>query len=136
MGLGKQKIQKTAAGGAGAFDQLQIFRAKDDRAQDAEIIGQLAHGPSIKAQTAFLAGPIHFRFVFALADDLAADEISLLAVPDHLRAAHPAKRAERRDEINGFEDVGFALGVVTEKQVKTRREVSVQPRVIAEVAEP
>src|SRR5207247_1802736 len=54
---------------------------------------------------------------------------------NHLGAAHAAKRTQRRHEVNRFEDVGLALRVVTEQQVKARRKISVQPRVIAEVAE-
>ena len=71
--------------------------------------------------------------MFPLPDHLAADEVALLAVPDHLRAAHPAKGAERRDEINGFENIGLALGIVAQQQVKPGRKIHIQPRVIAEV---
>ena len=72
--------------------------------------------------------------MFALADDVAADEITFCAVPDHLRAADAAKGAQRGHEINGFEDVGLALRVVAEQQMEAGREIRVQPRVIAEVS--
>ena len=65
----------------------------------------------------------------------AADKISLLSVPDHLRAADTAERAQRGHEIHRFEDVRLALRVVAEQQVEARRKVGVQPRVIAEVPE-
>src|SRR5580704_5660648 len=67
-------------------------------------------------------------------DDLAAGEIAALAVPDHLRAAHAAERAQRGHEIDRFEDVRLALGIIAEQQVEAGGKVRVQPRVIAEVA--
>ena len=70
----------------------------------------------------------------APADDLGSDEIALLPVPDHLRAAHAAKRPEGREQVNGLEDVRLALRVVAQQQVKTGREIGVQPRVISEIA--
>jgi hypothetical protein len=73
--------------------------------------------------------------VFALADDIAPDEVTLLAVPDHLSATHAAKRAQRRHQVNRFEDVGLPLGVVAEQEVKARCKVRIQPRIVAEVAE-
>ena len=54
-------------------------------------------------------------------------------MPDHLRAADAAERAQRGHEINRFENVCLALRVVAEQQVKAGREIRVQPRVIAEV---
>ena len=68
------------------------------------------------------------------AHDCAADEIALLPVPDHLRAADAAERAQRGHEINRFEDVRLALRVVAEQQMEAGRKIRVQPRVIAEVA--
>ncbi len=56
-------------------------------------------------------------------------------MPDHLRAADAAERPQRGHEINRFENVRFALGVVTEQEMEARRKVGVQPRVIAEVPE-
>ena len=69
------------------------------------------------------------------ADHRTADEITLLPVPDHLRAADAAKRAQRGHEINRFEDVRLALRVIAKQQVEARRKIRVQPRVIAEVPE-
>ena len=57
-------------------------------------------------------------------------------MPDHLRAADAAERAQRGHEINRFEDVRLTLGVVAEQQVEAGREIRVQPGVIAEVPEP
>jgi len=73
--------------------------------------------------------------MLALADHPPADEVALLAVPDHLRPAHAAKRPQRGHEVNGFENVGLALGVVAEQELEAGRKVGVQPRVIAEVPE-
>ena len=56
-------------------------------------------------------------------------------MPDHLRAADAAERAQRGHEINRFEDVRLALRVVAEQQMEARRKIRVQPRVIAEVPE-
>ena len=64
-----------------------------------------------------------------------ADEITFLPVPDQLRAADAAERAQRGHEINRFENVRFALRVVAEQEMEARRKVGVQPRVIAEVPE-
>jgi hypothetical protein len=55
-------------------------------------------------------------------------------VTNHLRAADAAKGTERGHEVDGFEDVGFALSVVAEQQVEAGRKIDVEPRVIAEVA--
>ena len=59
----------------------------------------------------------------------------LCTYEDYLRAAHAAKRAQGGHEIDGFENVGLALGVVAEEDVESGRKINVQPRVIAEVAE-
>src|SRR6185437_3237333 len=66
--------------------ERQIFRAETDRSQRAQIIRELAHGAPVEAETAFGGRPIHFDFALALADDFAAGEITLLPMPDHLRA--------------------------------------------------
>lgn len=55
-------------------------------------------------------------------------------MPDHLRPADATKRAQCGHEINRFENVGLALGVVAEQEVESRRKVRIQPLVIAEVA--
>ena len=72
----------------------------------------------------------------ARAHDLAADEIALVAVPDHLCAAHAAEGPKRGHEVNGLQDIGLALRVVPQQQVKAGRELRVQPGVIAEVPQP
>ena len=111
MRLCEQQIDEPPAHPGGAFDELQVFRAKNHRAQHAQVIGQFAHRAAVEAQLSLGGRPIHFDFVFALADDLSADEIALLSVPHHLRAAHAAKRPEGREQINRFENVGLALRV-------------------------
>ena len=62
-----------------------------------------------------------------------ADEIALMPVPDHFRTGSSAEGAEGGDEINGFENVGLALGVVAEQQMKAGREIRVQAGVITKV---
>jgi hypothetical protein len=71
----------------------------------------------------------------ALADNLAADEIALLAVPDHLRAADAAEGTQRGHEVNRLKNVRLALRVVAKHQMEAGRKIHVQPRVIAEVPE-
>ena len=132
--LSQQQVEKPAAHPGGAFDQLQVFCAKNHRAQHAEVIGQFANRAAIQTQLPLGGRPIHLDLVFALADHLGADEITLLSVSHHLRAAHAAKRPERREQINRFQNVGLALCVLAEQQVKTGREILIQPRVIAEIA--
>ena len=66
-------------------------------------------------------------------DDFGADEVAFLAVADHLRAADAAEGAQRGEQVDGFEDVGFALRVVAEEDVEARRKVRVQAGVIAEL---
>ena len=55
-------------------------------------------------------------------------------VPHHRRAADAAKGAEGGEQVDGFEQVGFALGVVSEEEVNPGRKVGVQSRIIAEVS--
>jgi len=49
------------------------------------------------------------------------------------RSAHAAERAEGGNEIDGFENIGLALGVVAQQQMEAWRKINIQPRVIAEV---
>jgi hypothetical protein len=135
MRLREEQVEESAARTGRAFDELQIFGAKNHGAERAEIISQFADGPAIETEAAFGGGPIHFYFAIALADDFAADEITFLTVTNHLRAADAAKGTERRHEIDGFEDVRFALRIVAEEEMEAGRKIDVEPRVIAEVAE-
>jgi len=131
--LREQQIEKPPSRARGALDQLQILRAKNHRAQHAEIIGEFFNGLSVERQIPFACRPIYFNFAFALADDFSADKIAALFVADHLRAADAAERAQRGHEINGFKDVRLALRVVAEQEMEAGREVRIQPRIIAEV---
>ena len=55
---------------------------------------------------------------------------------DELGVAAGPFGASGGEEEDGFEDVGLALRVVAEEHVEARRKVRIQPRVIAELAEP
>jgi hypothetical protein len=90
------------------------------------VFGQLALG----------GGPEQFDVMLRLRNDASTDKISFLAMPDHLRAADAAERPQRCQQVNRFENVSFALGVVAEEQVEPRRKIRIHPRVIAEVAKP
>jgi len=67
--------------------------------------------------------------------DSATGEITLLAVANHLRAPDSAKGAQRGHEVNRLENIGLALGVVSQQEMKTGGKVHVQPRVITEIAQ-
>jgi len=71
--------------------------------------------------------------VLALTDYFAPDEISLLAVADHLGSANSPERAQGGDQVNRLENIRFALRIVSQQQVKPGSKICIQPRVIAEV---
>jgi len=56
-------------------------------------------------------------------------------VPDDLRVADATERAQRGQEVNGLEQVGFALRIAAEQHVKTRLERDVEPPEIPEVTQ-
>src|SRR6185295_10255674 len=97
--LRKEQIQKAPARAARAFDELQIFRAKNHRAQRAEVVTEFFNRPAIEGKIPFSRGPIHFDFTLGLADDFSTSEITLLAVANHLRAANAAERTQRGHEV-------------------------------------
>src|SRR4051812_47186317 len=65
-----------------------------------------------------------------------ADEKAGLAVPKHLRAAHPAEGPKGSEHVDSFQDVGFALGVVSEQQMKSGGELGIEPPIIAKITQP
>jgi hypothetical protein len=73
--------------------------------------------------------------MLSLADNPAADEITLLGVTHHLRTADAAEGPQSGNQVNGFEDIGLALRVVSEQEMETRRKIDIQPSVISEIAE-
>ena len=104
--------------------KVEIERLDDEIAADSILLshfGGIVFAMQESLQSSFLA------------DDAGADEVTRLSVPDHLCATDAAKRAQRREQIDRLENVGLALRVVAEQQVKTGREIDVQPRVIAEI---
>jgi sorbitol-specific phosphotransferase system component IIBC len=50
-------------------------------------------------------------------------------------AADPAKGAQGGQQVNGFQDVGFSLGVVAQEEMEAGGEVGLQSPVIAKVAQ-
>ena len=58
--LREQQIQKPPPRARRAFDELQIFRAKNHRAQRAKIIRQLFHRLAVQRQFAFARRPDTF----------------------------------------------------------------------------
>ena len=123
-----------AARARGAFDELQIFSAKNYGAQRAEIIGKAAHGLVVERKFPLSRGPIHFDFVRGDALDRGSDKVAFRAVPNQLRTAYAAEGAQRGKEVDGFQDVGLALGIVPQQEVEAWRKISIQPRVVAEIA--
>src|SRR6266508_2413035 len=115
---------------------MEVFRAKHHGPQDPEVVRKPPHRLAVQAQVALAGRPIKFDLMFPLPYHAAADEVTRLPVPDHLRAAHAAERAERGHEINRFDQVGLAWGVIAKQKVEARREIRVQPRVIAEITKP
>ena len=133
--LREQQVEETPTPARRAFHELQILGAEDDGAERAEIVREFFHGLAVQGNLSLGHGPIHFDFALALGHDVCADEVALLAVLNHLRAAHAAKRTERGEKVEGFEDVRLALRVVADEDVEARRERHVHPRIIAEVPE-
>jgi hypothetical protein len=70
-----------------------------------------------------------------LAKRKSAGEEGALLVPDDLRVADAPERAQRGQQINGLEQVGFALRVAAEQHVKPRLERGVEPTNIPEVTQ-
>ena len=56
-------------------------------------------------------------------------------MPDDLRVADATERAQRGQQVDGLEQVGFALRVAAEQHVKTRLERDVEPPDIPEVTQ-
>ena len=103
MRLGQEQIHETPPQAGRAFDQLQIFRAKNHRPQRAQIIAQLPHRLAVQRQFAFRRRPIHLDLMAGLRHHAGADKVALLAVADHLRPAHAAKGAQGGQQVDGFE---------------------------------
>ena len=115
---------------------MQVFGAENHRAQRPQVIAQQAHRLAVQAEFALQRGPVDFNLVRGAGQHPGPHEVALLAVPDHLRAADAAKGAEGGQEIDRFQDVCLALGVIPQEEVEAGLELRVQPGVIAEVAQP
>ena len=135
LGLGEDEIDETAASAGGAFDEEDVVGTENDGAEDADEIGEFADGLGIDGELALALGPVDFDFVAGLGKDFGADEVAGLVVADHLGAADAAEGTEGGEEVNGFEDIGFALGVVAEEKMEAGSELEIEARVIAEVAQ-
>src|SRR5687768_14701262 len=110
MRLNKQEIKKAPPTAGRTFDQQQILRTKDHGPQCPKKLRQLSDGPLVQGEISLLCRPVNLHDVLALLDDARSDEITFLSMPHHLSAAHAAKRAERRKQVDGLEYVGFSLG--------------------------
>ena len=130
----EQEVEKAAAGAGGAFHELQVLGAEDDGTQGAQVIRQASHGLAIQGEFALGQGPIHFDFVRGDALDRGSDKVAFRAVPNQLRTAYAAEGAERGEQVDGFQDVGLALCIIPQQEVEAWRKISIQPRVVAEIA--
>src|SRR5207245_2851473 len=89
----------------------------------------------VQPESALLHRPVNLDRVRALSHHPGADEISLLPMPHHLRAADAAKGAHGGEQINCFEYICLSLCVWTEQQVKARSEIHFQAGVVSEIAQ-
>ena len=135
MRLGQEKIQEPAPDAGGAFDELEILRAEHDDAQHPQIIGELPHRPAIEADLSPFRRPIQFQEMIFASNNAGFGKIALLTVPGQLAAAGAAEGSQRGEEIEGFEEVGLALGVLSEQEMESRRKAGIQTRIVTEVAE-
>ena len=118
VSLREKQVEEPAPAAGRAFHQLQVLGAKNHRAQHPEIVNQLANRTSIQGQLPLLRRPVHLDLVGPLADHPPTDEVSFLSVPNHLRAPRPSEGTKRGHQINGFQNVGLSLGVISNQQVK------------------
>jgi len=135
MRLREEQIEEPTPDAACPFDELKVLRTEDHPAEDTEEITQSSNRLAIQGKFPFTSGPVHADFMFVPANDPATDQVSTLAMPDHLGTTHPTEGTEGGHEVDGLKDVGFALGVVSQKEVEAGREIHVQLGVIAEVAQ-
>jgi hypothetical protein len=115
LGLGEDEVDEAATTAGGAFDELGVFAAKNDGAKCANVVGEFADRLAVERKLALAGGPVDFDFVAGLGNDFGADEVAGLVVANHLRAPNAAKGAEGGEEVDGFEDIGFALGIVAKE---------------------
>jgi hypothetical protein len=115
---------------------LNILGAKNDRAKNSEKIRKPPHRLGIHRKIPFAWSPIHFDLAAARLLNLAAHEKPGAPVPNHLAAGDAAKRSQRRQKVDRFENIRFALRVISQQQMKTGRELHIQSRVISKIPEP
>ena len=132
--LRKQQIEKAPSHARRAFDQLEVLRAEHHGSQHGKVFSQFTDRAGVQAQFPFGRGPIHFDYAHTLGHDAGAEEIALLPVPDHLRAANAAKRPQGGQQVNRLQEVRLALRVIAQQQMETGRESHIQPRAVAEIA--
>ena len=133
--MGEEKIKEAPAAASCTFDELEILSAKGDGAEGAEVIGELADGLFVEGEATLVFAPVKFDGVRGSGDDAAAHEPAGLAVADHRRAAHAAEAPQGGEQMNGFEQVGFALRIAAEQHVKARPEVGIEPPVVSKIAQ-
>jgi hypothetical protein len=131
--LREDQIEIAPAPARGTFDELNVFRAKDHAAEDTQKFGHSANGTAINGEVAFPGRPENLYLVIPGVMGFPTDEKSFLPVAKHLRACDSAKGAQSREQINRFENVGFALCVVAQKEVEAGRELDVEPPVVPKI---
>ena len=66
-------------------------------------------------------------------DGAATHEPAGLAMPHHGCTAYAAEGAQGAEQMQRLQDIGFALSIATEQQVKAGFEVGIQPAVVSEI---
>jgi hypothetical protein len=135
VGLGQKQVEKPASAWGGPFDELQVLGAEYHCAEDAPEIAQASHGLLVEGQAAFGCGPIDPNVMLDVGDHGGIDEVSTLTFPHEVRTAHASEGAESGDKINGLEQVGLALCVVSKQEMKARRKNRIEPRIIPEITQ-
>jgi len=134
-GLGEEEVEVAAAAAGGAFDELEVFGAKDDGAEGTKVVGEFADGAGIQRKVFLARGPVELDFTGAGMVDGGPSEEAGLAVADEMGRGDAAEGAKGGEEVERLEEVGFALGVAAEEEVKAGVEGGIEPGVIAKIAE-
>ena len=129
-------------------DEVEVLRGEEDGAYLADDLRR-ASGGAVDAESlagaggdglcAVEAADRHFDAdgageALGFGDD-AGDGRGLGVPVDEVAIGGRAGGADRRQEVDGFEEVGLALGVLAEEQQEAGRRVELQAAIVAEVVE-